>query len=119
MSIPTLPSLNLSFEKKTNKTQKISNNSSAKNNVVLNIITPHPVSPVRMKPPPPLSVLQYDPTQEIEEEIEEEKNEPKERELYQSPTFIDIEQEFKDNLLSFSQDLLLNDVDLLKNVLER
>jgi hypothetical protein len=38
---------------------------------------------------------------------------------YCSPSFQDTEAEFKDQLLCFTSDLLLNDVDMLKNVLER
>jgi hypothetical protein len=38
---------------------------------------------------------------------------------YNSPAFPDIEQEFKDQLLSFTTDLLLKDFDLLKNIAER
>jgi hypothetical protein len=38
---------------------------------------------------------------------------------YQSPTFDEVEKEFKDQLLSFTTDLLLTDLDLLKNIAER
>jgi hypothetical protein len=38
---------------------------------------------------------------------------------YASPAFPEIEKEFKDQLLSFTMDLLLSDFDLLKNVSER
>jgi hypothetical protein len=38
---------------------------------------------------------------------------------YNSPTFELIETEFKDTLLSFNTDILLNDLDLLKNISEK
>jgi hypothetical protein len=55
---------------------------------------------------------------ENEEDISERDREiPKP--AYGSPSFDDVEQEFKDQLLSFATDVLLNDVDLLKNITER
>jgi hypothetical protein len=38
---------------------------------------------------------------------------------YTSPVFDDVEKEFKDQLLSFTTDTLLQDLDLLKNIADR
>jgi hypothetical protein len=54
-------------------------------------------------------------TPDLEEEYEEEI----EMREYKSPAFDDVEKEFKDQLLSFTTDLLLSDFDLLKNISER
>ena len=39
--------------------------------------------------------------------------------VYSSPTFDEVGNEFKDQLLSFTTDLLLKDFDLIKNIAER
>jgi hypothetical protein len=43
----------------------------------------------------------------------------KEPETYGSPSFTEIETEFKNQLLSFTTDLLLSDLDMIKNISER
>jgi hypothetical protein len=38
---------------------------------------------------------------------------------YDSPAFDDVESQFKDQLLSFTTDIILSDIDILKNIAER
>jgi hypothetical protein len=145
-----LPSLNLSFEKHTSTATSLastnSNDNSARNSVVLNII--NPMSPPPIVAPNPRknvkSVKKKEVSDDFEIEMEEEvsdeddsdepsvpqkkpkqkitKNERNVEEpppAYKSPAFDEIEKEFKDQLLSFTTDLLLKDFDLLKNIAER
>ena len=114
MTIP-LPSLNLNFDKKTSN----QNHNQNTNSIVLNIMSPRP---------------RYH--SESEEEEEDRKIKRKSSSIrrksiaadvadladdqpvrpYKSPDFSEVEKEFKDQLLSFTTDLLLCDVDLLKNI---
>jgi hypothetical protein len=115
MTVP-LPSLNLSFQK-TNSTSNNNDNSNKNvinlnflgNEIQDNIFSPRPrsvsLSSVKTKS---RSISPY-PKIKNEDEIEK----------YDSPTFEEVEIEFKDNLLSFTIDLLLNDIDLIKNISER
>ncbi|GHU22470.1 hypothetical protein FACS189472_15350 [Alphaproteobacteria bacterium] len=114
----SLPSLNLSFEKHTATSQASSNtnDNSAKNSVVLNFINPlnggervepRPVTPCS---PKPIVLSPKSIRRDFTEEIPE---------VYQSPVFEDVEKEFKDQLLSFTTELLLSDFDVLKNITER
>jgi hypothetical protein len=95
--------------------------------------TPAPLSPSHASPPAePLASLPVVPTHSrkptlrpddfpIDEETRSEvpKGKVRSGSAYGSPDFSDVEQEFKDQLLSFTTDLLLSDLDLLKNVAER
>jgi hypothetical protein len=58
---------------------------------------------------------------EIKEKVydDEDEEEFEIPEPYKSPDFSETEKEFKDQLLSFTTDLLINDFDLLKNLCER
>jgi hypothetical protein len=116
MSIP-LPSLNLHFGKKTSTTQ--SSNNDNKDIINLNLYTPNPSTPApiytpieennnystRSRSPSTLSIWQR-----------RESIAPK---TYNSPTFEWIETEFKDTLLSFTTDILLEDLDIIKNISEK
>jgi hypothetical protein len=94
-----------------------SNDNSARNSVVVNVIHPNPRGgSFNSAPCTPRSSRA--PTPEIEEDVEP----PREREnpdSYKSPAFDDVEKEFKDQLLSFTTDILLSDVDLMKSISER
>jgi hypothetical protein len=133
----SLPSLNLSFEKHHSASTSMSsaNDNSARNNVTLNIINPlsvlgepysAPVSPrpcsaypsAGSEPQSPVSV-RNEPTLVRKPTARAWGAEEEGPKAYQSPAFPDIEQEFKDQLLSFTTDLLLRDFDLLKNIAER
>ena len=121
----TLPSLNLNFEKR--KSESTSN----ANNIVLNVIT-SPINsprPRSLSPPPqtnrsPLSRPSSPPKSKIEKVKESVKRDASAGSLtsasgYKTPAFDEVEREFKDQLLSFTTDLLLHDIDLVKNIVER
>jgi hypothetical protein len=99
-----LPSLNLSFEKKVNATTS----NSAKNNVVLNIIH----SPLS-RPPTPCQDEEMGPI------ILASKSPKSPTVSTKSEEGEDTEKTFKEHLLVFTTDLLLNDMDFLKNISER
>ena len=87
----SLPSLNLSFEKHTATSMASTNDNSAKNSVVLNIINPLNGGEMIERPPssrpPSISrVLTRRMTAISEVEVE----------TYKSPSFDDVEKEFKD-----------------------
>jgi hypothetical protein len=143
----TLPSLNLSFEKHSQSSTTLSsqNDNSARNSVVVNIIPSPPTnsrpctpkkqstkarsaSPGSLKNPLARRATTVNNKEEEPEIVFEEWDDdstsdevPKQSapDPYKSPTFEDTEVEFKDQLISFTCDLLLHDVDLLKNIVER
>jgi hypothetical protein len=96
------------------------NDNSARNSVVLNII--NPLNGAEIDRPfsanPAGKTLTRKSTSKslgVEEELEI----PTSPAPYNSPAFDDVEKEFKDQLLSFTMDLLLSDFDILKNISER
>jgi hypothetical protein len=120
MSIP-LPSLNLNFEKKSSTQTQNTNDNSARNSCVVYIIQPTPRKNIQEE----LEV-------EMEEPVVKSRSKPNNESKrntkydgfedlhpYMSPTFEEVHYEFKDTLLSIMEELLLNDVDLIKNVFER
>jgi hypothetical protein len=116
----SLPSLNLHFDKKTSSSVSNTNDNSSKN--IINLTLYHPQS---QTPKPIDEDLQsnFDKKTSISPYPENVKN-PLSRELdqpepYSSPTYQLVEVEFKNQLLSFTLDLLLNDLDLIKNIAER
>jgi hypothetical protein len=68
-------------------------------------------SPERLKRPSQV-LKDYDADEDIETEFEP-------PEPYNSPAFEDVETDFKNQIISHMMELLLNDVDLLKNISER
>jgi hypothetical protein len=118
----SLPSLNLSFEKhsSTAMSSANTNDNSARNSVVLNIINPLNSGevvdrPLSANPSKTLTRKATDRAFNLGEEIDI----PTIPQPYNSPVFDDVEKEFKDQLLSFTTDLLLSDFDILKNIAER
>jgi hypothetical protein len=114
----SLPSLNLHFDKKTSSNVSNTNDNSSKN--IINLTLYHPTS---ITPKPineddiqnrrrSTSISPYPLTKEIS-------NDQIKPEPYSSPTYELVETEFKNQLLSFTLDLLLNDLDLIKNIAER
>jgi hypothetical protein len=138
----TLPSLNLSFEKhvstatslaSTNKNEA-KNDNSARNSIVLNIVNPlspapYPVEsdspPEERSPSAPPALLRKN-TSSMKKPIAKRAFEKDnislkstnsdKPPLYKSPAFNDIEKEFKDQLLFFTTEILLKDIDLVKNI---
>jgi hypothetical protein len=111
----TLSSLNLSFEKHTSTamTSSNTNDNSARNSVVVNVISPL-ARKCGSEPNTP-DMSRRNSVWEDEEEPQRGRELP---EPYQSPVLDDVEKEFKDQLLSFTMDLLLNDFGVMKNVAE-
>jgi hypothetical protein len=70
------------------------------------------VSPYPQNVKAPIEEKSYDISRAIAEDEEEEKP-------YNSPTLEQVESLFKQQLLSFTTDILLNDLDSLKNISER
>jgi hypothetical protein len=99
------------------------NDNSARNSVVLNIINPLNSGEVIERPlsanPMKGRTLTRKTTERSLSLPVEEMDIPTTPQPYSSPTFDDIEKEFKDQLLSFTTDLLLCDFDILKNIAER
>ena len=112
----SLPSLNLSFEKHYATSMQSQNDNSARNSVVLNIINPvggnpPPQSSPTIKLEPATTPRPVTPGGAFDDGISFDVPSP-----YNSPAFSDVEKEFKDQLLSFTTDLLLNDIDIIKNM---
>jgi hypothetical protein len=119
----SLPSLNLSFEKHTASSMASTNtnDNSARNSVVLNIINPLNGGELVDRPfsanPAGKTLTRKSTSKSLG--VEEELEIPTSPAPYNSPAFDDVEKEFKDQLLSFTMDLLLSDFDVLKNIAER
>jgi hypothetical protein len=111
-----------SFEKHTatSMASTNSNDNSARNSVVLSIINPTNGGEMIDRPfssnPTPLSRHSTSRSLGVEEELDIPTTTPR---PYNSPAFDDVEKDFKDQLLSFTMDLLLSDFDTLKNIAER
>jgi hypothetical protein len=83
---------------------------------VLNILSPAPFPITEDEP----SLKIPKPLRFVDKEIGSLKSNDSEKPLpYKSPAFDDVEKEFKDQLLYFTTEILLRDVDLLKNIADR
>jgi hypothetical protein len=142
MTFP-LPSLNLSFDKKSETVRRLENKNdlSNKNTINFNILNPlaesfisPPMTPQpmvrrnsvtsRSLTPRPTSKSYENSPERLKSKVPILKEEEDEvmmvesPESYNSPTFETVENEFKNQLLSFTTDLLLSNIDLIKNLTE-